>query len=263
MTRLAWLTDIHLDHLKPRLQVRQAFAEMVATDSDCCAISGDISTWHDARLLGDFAKYYGKPVYFVLGNHDIWGGGFLTAKTQILTLQKEYANLHWLTWMTPVQIAPGVEICGVDGWYDAEFGSWRDSSFEMVDWNAIYDFWGMRKLDVVMKSRERARDQAALADIQLEQTTSKKVFFVTHVPPYEQAACHLGQPSSRISVPWYTNKILGLVLDKWAKANPDSELVTLCGHTHSAAEYQRADNHLVLAGAAEYGAPTIQKVFEL
>lgn len=263
MTRLAWLTDIHLDHLKPRPEVRQAFAEMVAEDSDCCCISGDISTWHDARLIGDFASRYDKPVYFVLGNHDIWGGSFGSARTQIKVLQKTHANLHWLTHSDPIDIAPGVQLCGVDGWYDAQFGSWKDSSFEMVDWNAIYDFWGMRKDGIVQFSRERASDQAVIADIQLEKTTAKRVIFVTHVPPYEQAAQHQGQPSSRISLPWYTNRILGLVLDKWAKANPERDLTTLCGHTHSGAEFQRADNHIVLAGAAEYGAPRVQKVFEL
>lgn len=263
MKRTAWLTDIHLDHLKPRSQVRQAFAEMVAADADCCVISGDISTWVDARLLGTFARDYGKPVYFVLGNHDIWGGGFLSAKTQILELQKSHANLHWLTHSDPIDLAPDVQLCGVDGWYDAQFGSWRDSTFQMVDWNAIRDFWGKRGADIVLKSRDVASDQAVLADIQLEKTTARHVIFATHVPPYEEAAQHLGQPSSRISLPWYTNKILGLVLDKWVKANPERRLTTLCGHTHSQIEYHRAPNHIVLAGGAEYGSPTVQRVFEL
>lgn len=263
MKRLAWLTDVHLDHLKPRPQIRQAFADMVAEDSDCCVISGDITTFVDAHLLKHFAVHYGKPVYFVLGNHDAWGASFANTHTKIRRYCAEQTNLNWLSDLDPIDISPDVQLCGVDGWYDAQFGSWRNSDFKMVDWNATWDFYGLVDDDLVAKCRGVALRWAERADRQLEKTTAQHVIFATHIPPYEQAAQYQGHPSSRVSLPWYTNRILGLVLDKWAKAHPDRKLTTLCGHTHSKVEYQRADNHLVLAGGAEYGAPVVQKVFEL
>ncbi len=263
MTRLAWLTDIHLDHLKPRPQVRQAFAEMVAEDSDCCVITGDISTYNDAFLLSRFADHYQKPIYFVLGNHDFWGGNFLSTYTQIREMCSVQTNLHWLTDSDPIDIADGVQLCGVDGWYDARFGSWRDSNFTMLDWRAIRDFYFGNMVDIVAKSRAVADRLAFLGLQQLRKTTAPHVIFATHVPPYELAAFHEGQPSSRISLPWYTSKVTGERLDAWVQENRSRKLTTLCGHTHSSAAYRRDMNHLVLAGSAEYGAPVIQRVFEL
>ncbi len=263
MTRLAWLTDIHLDHLTPRPKVRHAFAEMVAEDSDCCVITGDISSYVEARLLPEFAKHYGKPVYFVLGNHDYWGAGFVDTHAQLRRLEDATENLHWLSECSPIDIAPGVQLTGQDGWYDAEYGSWRDSSFHMVDWNAIRDFYGMKVVDIVAKCRRHAGFQARAARCQLDTTTAPTVLFATHVPPYQQSAMHEGKPSDRTSMPWYTSKAMGDTLDAWASANPGRQLTTLCGHVHSASEYQAADNHLVLCGAAEYGAPVVQRVFDL
>ncbi len=44
---------------------------------------------------------------------------------------------------------------------------------------------------------------------------------------------------------------------------PGSHLTVLCGHTHGRGEATPADNLLVLTGGAEYGAPEVQRVFEL
>ncbi len=263
MTRLAWLTDIHLDHLRLRPKVRQAFAEMLTEDSDCCVITGDISSHVEADLLVDFALDYGKQIYFVMGNHDYWGGSFSETERQVKRLCKEHENLVWLTQAGPISISYDVELCGVDGWYDARFGSWKDSSFQMVDWSAIADFRYMQPPEIVAVARERARGDAMYAQEKLSVTAAKRVIFATHVPPYEQSAMHNGKPSERTSMPWYTNKIMGEVLSNWAEENPHRNLVTLCGHVHSASEYQAAENHLVLCGAAEYGAPVVQRVFEL
>jgi hypothetical protein len=37
----------------------------------------------------------------------------------------------------------------------------------------------------------------------------------------------------------------------------------VCGHTHSAGEVRVASNVLAVAGAADYGRPRVQRVFEL
>lgn len=261
--RLAWLTDIHLDHLRDRAHVRVAFAEHVAEESDRCVISGDIASYRDAHLLAEFAQIYAKPIYFVLGNHDFWGGSFHDAERQMREICAMSQNLTWLNTSAPVELVPGVEITGVDGWYDAQHGSWRDSDYWMVDWNAIRDFFAKQGVDIVGKCRDLAKGHAIAARVKLEATQARRVFFVTHVPPYKESAMHNGQPSSRTALPYYTSKIMGTTLSAWASANTERELTTLCGHVHSESEHHPEPNHTVLCGAAEYGAPAIVKVFDL
>lgn len=261
--KLAWITDPHLDQLKPRERVRGAFAEFVAEESDTCAISGDICTFNDAHLLAEFARTYGKPIYFVLGNHDFWGGSFVEAERQMRDICSKQPNLTWLNSSAPIKLTPDVEITGVDGWYDARFGSWPDSSFWMVDWNAIRDFYGKDRVEIVATARGLARGYSIAARDKLNATGAKRVFFVTHVPPYRESAKHEGRISSRTSLPWYSSQIMGETLSAWAAANPDRELTTLCGHVHSPSEHHPEPNHTVLCGKAEYGAPSIVRIFEL
>jgi len=265
--RLAWLTDIHLDHLKPRREARRAFAELVANSADACVITGDCSSATEAHLLGDFADDNGKPVYFVLGNHDYWGSSFGGAEEHVRKLCAARSNLHWLTESGPIDIAPGVQLCGVDGWYDAEFGNWRSSDFIMVDWKKITDlrkiFQVMAGEHLVKACRERAQMFAIKAREQLSKATAKRVFFATHMPPFEQSAMHEGRPSTPQALPWYTSRAMGYALMIHADKHRDQEFTTLCGHVHSASEYIEGPNHTVLCGAAEYGRPEIVRVFDL
>jgi hypothetical protein len=43
---------------------------------------------------------------------------------------------------------------------------------------------------------------------------------------------------------------------------PEHRLTVLCGHTHGRGECQPTPNVQVFTGGAEYGQPTIQRVFE-
>jgi hypothetical protein len=45
--------------------------------------------------------------------------------------------------------------------------------------------------------------------------------------------------------------------------HPDRQLTVFCGHTHSPGECRPLSNLRILTGAAEYGHPRIQQVFEL
>lgn len=261
--RAVWVTDPHLDHLRHRPTVLKAFVEMLRADSDCLIISGDISTHSEVDLFVTFAKAYGKPIYFVLGNHDYWGGSFDETHKQMRRLCRENPNMIWLDHSGPVEIAPGVEVTGVDGWYDAQFGSWRDSSFHMVDWHSTRDFMGKDLVDIVATCRGIARGFSVAARIKLEAAKARRVFFVTHVPPYQQSAMHQGRPSERTALPWYTSKILGEALSDWAEANPERNLITLCGHVHSPSEFEEQPNHIVHCGIAAYGTPQIAGTFDL
>ena len=72
--KLAWLTDIHLNFLRP--PALEAFLAMLAdTEADAFVISGDIGEAGDVAVhLYTSPTASAGPVYFVLGNHDFYRG---------------------------------------------------------------------------------------------------------------------------------------------------------------------------------------------
>jgi len=94
MTRAVWLTDIHINFLKP-VQLEKFYQLITDSQPDCILISGDIG---EAPRL----KYYLQqlesrlpvPIYFVLGNHDYYGAS-----------QQDVVNGAWTT--EPSGVKPG------------------------------------------------------------------------------------------------------------------------------------------------------------
>ena len=63
-------------------------------------------------------------------------------------------------------------------------------------------------------------------------------------------------------LPFYSCKATGDVLLKFANEHPEIKVLVLCGHTHSAAEYQPLPNLLVKCGGSEYYHPKINEILE-
>jgi 3',5'-cyclic-AMP phosphodiesterase len=263
--RLAWASDIHLDCCDNA--TAREFAEECADRSDALVITGDITNGRETTLFTTFAARYSKPVYFVLGNHDYWHRSFASVEAEYKEIVLCAHNATFLDWGGVFSIAPGVELCGVSGWYDAREGN-QDSPFALQDWWLIDDLIPLRVPfelgDGLRKEfRKRADASARVAARKLNNSTAGHVFFATHVPPFAGAAWHLGRRSEDDALPYFSNKALGLALNRWAAANPSRGLTTLCGHSHSRGDYQAAANHIVRTAAADYGRPSIEHVFEL
>jgi predicted phosphohydrolase len=262
--KLAWASDIHLDCCEVATQVE--FAEECADRSDALVITGDITNGRKIALFTTFAAKYGKPVYFVLGNHDYWHGSFASVTAKYRKISLAASNAHFLDSSAPIDLTPGVQLCGVSGWYDAELGN-KNSSFALNDWWRIEELNRLRvpfELGDKLRQafRERARRSAVAASDKLCATTARHVFFATHVPPFAEAAWHLGRRSDDDALPYYTNQALGRTLNAWALKSRDRTLTTLCGHSHSRGDYAALPNHTVRTAAAEYGRPGIEHVFE-
>lgn len=72
--QLAWLTDIHLDFLGD-IDIDRFFSDVASTGADGVLVSGDIGqarTWEAG--LCRMARRLERPIWFVLGNHDYYGG---------------------------------------------------------------------------------------------------------------------------------------------------------------------------------------------
>jgi hypothetical protein len=73
--RLTWITDPHFNFLPPFGAL--AFGQYVAKETGCDAVvlTGDIAESKSLEKASKgFAEGLDKPVYFVLGNHDYYGG---------------------------------------------------------------------------------------------------------------------------------------------------------------------------------------------
>ena len=270
--RLAWASDIHLDSCDGA--TRREFAEECADRSDALVITGDITNGRETSLFTTFAARYGKPVYFVLGNHDYWHRTFESVDLEYRDIGLSAANAHFLDAKDCFDIVPGVQLCGVSGWYDARFGNLK-SGFALNDWWHIQDLNDVRRFANPLRAtgcgaelrkafRVRAGQAARAATKKLNATTARHVFFATHFPPFAEATWHLGRRSEPDALPYYSSRVMGQALNSWAAdADADRALTTLCGHSHSRGNYQALPNHTVRTAAAEYGRPGIEHVFEL
>lgn len=262
---LAWMTDPHLNFV-PRGDVGMLAKYLLQERSfDALVITGDIAeapTLED--LLTRFQEALGLPVYFVLGNHDFYMGSI--EETERVAVGLQHDHLSWLTQGHIVRPLEGVALCGHDGWYDARLGLGHRSHVEMTDFHAILELSRFR--DAAARAdfcRQLAEKAAASAKSILTQACegARRVIFATHVPPFEGACWHEGKLSDAHWLPWFSSPTMGEVLLEVARANPEVEVLVLCGHTHGAGTFRPAANLEVLTGAATYGNPQLSAVFDL
>ncbi len=267
-TSIAWLTDIHLNHL-PGPDACHAFGASVraqlGTSDGAIVISGDIAECKSLEtLFSAFVAGVGTetPIYFVLGNHDLYGGSQDKARTAARNM-----NAIYLTEKGVVELSANVALVGHDGWYDARNGNPHIA--RMNDFSVIQDLLdadGMKlpREKLIVKLQELA-DRAVHEAEKLVRAAASKystVYFVTHVPPFERAAWYRpGVISSNGYLPFMSCRAMGDMLVDVAHSFQDVNFTVLCGHTHGEGEYNPMSNLTVLTGAATYGTPETSRFF--
>ena len=260
--RLAWITDPHFNFLPP-FEAR-AFGQYVARETECNAVvlTGDIA---ESRSLTRAAKGFGeglvKPIYFVLGNHDYYGGSIDGTRTVARRLS---GNLRWLHSAGIVQLNRETALVGHEGWYDAQYGDAMGSRVWMSDFDLIEDFRGLTRQELVTNLRHLGREAAQEARVDLAAAMAQypKILMATHYPPFQNACWHEGSISNREWLPWFTCKAMGDMLLASAEEHPDREILVLCGHTHGPGKVDVLPNLKVWTGGSHYGAPEVAHVFE-
>jgi Icc-related predicted phosphoesterase len=263
--RLTWLTDIHLNFLKPH-QYDGFFARVRAHQPDALVLTGDIGEGRTiAFYLQTLDRHLNIPIYFVLGNHDYYHGSFAEVHALIRKTCTELPRLCWLDEAGVVELAPDTALIGSGSWPDGRLGTYDRSEVELLDYYVIEEFIGLDKsarLDLLHQLGD-----AAAAYFRHTLPTAlqryRRVYAAMHCPPYREACRYHGQISNDDFLPHFGNKVVGEVLREIMQAHPDRELTVLCGHTHGAADERVLPNLRVLTGAAEYGAPDVQRVFEV
>ena len=265
MTRVAWVTDIHLDFVDST-GFDQFVDQLQNADPDVVLIGGDIA---EARSVSDYLcrldDLLRRPLCFVLGNHDYYHGSITAVRADMDELCRQRPMLNYLTHGQSVQLADGVGLLGHDGWSDARFGDYDRSLVELNDYRLIQELAGWDKV-VRQQVLQALGDQAAehirtVLPVALE--AYRCVFLLTHVPPVRQACRYYGNPADDDWVPHFTCKAMGDALLDIMAQHPDHRLTVLCGHTHCPAETQPLPNLTIYTGGAVYGKPALIRIFEL
>ncbi len=265
MKRVAWLTDIHLNFLNlPDLPL--FFETIRASNPDVVLIGGDIgeaNTWE--FYLEMMARALQLPIYFVLGNHDYYGSSIRSVREHAAALCRESAHLHWLPGSGVVELSEQAALIGHDGWADGRVGDYLRSPILLNDYLLIRELTlpdPEARLAQLHLLGDEAADYLRRA-LPLALKEHRRVYLLTHVPPFREACWHEGQISNDDYLPHYTCKAVGDVLLEMMLRYPDRELIVLCGHSHGAGIARPAANIQVITGGAEYGHPVVNQVFEV
>ena len=256
---LAWMTDVHFDFVD---EIRRAelASEIVALEAEGVVITGDIAV--AASVLGyleDMARAVRVPLWFVLGNHDFYGGSIEDVRARAAAISAS-GGLGWLESTGAVRVGGATALVGVDGWGDARLGDFEGSPVVLSDFFRIYDLAGLRRR--VLRERLAALGDAAAAALRPALlgacSWADHVVVATHVPPFRDACWHEAAVSTDDWLPFFSCAAVGDALLEAAGRHPNVRFTVLCGHTHGRGEVQIAPNMLVLTGGAEYGNPVVQ-----
>lgn len=265
MRRIAWGTDVHLDFVDAK-GLRE-FADIVAAQRPTALLlTGDIAGASSIKkILPDLRTMLAMPIYYVIGNHDCYGGSI----TAVRKWAKEPRDgVHWMGSLDPINVG-GVGLIGVDGWGDGKLGAPLTSQILLNDWDHIQEFRRVKamhlrsaRMELLQKlGREEATKAEKLLDVALAKF--KHVIFMTHVPPWREATWHEGEPSGDDWLPWFSCAAVGEAIEDAAMRHPGRKITVLCGHVHGKGYSVINDQIDAYTGGAEYGAPTIQGILEI
>lgn len=269
MVKLAWATDIHLDFVSDPLLVDFG-ARLIASNPDGVVITGDISVASKLVYhLSALEKVVQRPIYFVLGNHDFYGGTIETIRKQMKEVSNISQYLRYLPNSPYITLSPGTALLGHDGWYDALNGNWKTSNFGMSDWVYINEFAlrsknGQDKKAIVEVAQKLAHEGVTHMHNSIKAATRyhKHIIVATHVPPFAESHIYEGKQGDDNAQPWFTSKMCGDMLLDASKAFPAVQFTVLAGHTHGKYSGKIRPNLTVLVGGAEYRMPQLQEVID-
>ncbi len=251
-----WFTDTHLDVASPWALL--SFLKTLKLEKPAgIFLTGDISngilTCYHLKML---AKAVTCPIYFVLGNHDIWFGSFDKRLEDIRNVCREYPNLVWVTESDIVGLNEEVAVIGADGWYDAEIGEAKYLKYSL-DQVLIDDFRKLPYFDAKIEAFRHLADKSTkLISEKLEQALEldyKTIYILTHMPPWKEATRDESSLLKDFWLPYNTNIRLGRAIEQIMETRKKRNVIVLSGHTHHPEFIRISRNIHCQVGRAEIG----------
>ena len=258
ITRLAWATDLHLNFASKPVQ-QALLRNLLAQEADALVVTGDIAEALSFDLyLERLAEGFGKPIYFVLGNHDYYRSSIAEVRDRARRLG---GLLKWLPEAGVVELNPDAALIGHDGWADGRFGGYAKSDVMLSDFNFIAELSNLSKSGRRLAMEKLAEESAAHIRAVLPGALERydRVIVATHVPPFRQATWHDGKVSDDDWLPFFSSRVAGVAIEEAVARHPDRKVTVLCGHTHGSGEVSILPNLRVITGGATYGQPAMQE----
>lgn len=280
--QFAWCSDIHLDFVDDEDNSRLiSFAnELKEKDPDGIFVTGDIS--NSSRLvyhLSVLEREVGRPIHFVLGNHDFYGSSIEEVRKAMHKVSNISQFLKYVPLTSYTVLTPQTALVGHDGWYDGLHGDADRSEFVMTDWFAIKDFVKCSGGEQYMRAAHQVKNKAELLalircmsreatihvmnGIKQAAARHKNIIVLTHVPPFAEAHMHNGRLGDDNAMPWFTSKMMGDMLLDAARSYPTVNFTVLAGHTHGEYAGKPARNMRVMIAGADYGRPKLASMIEV
>ena len=255
--------DIHLDHADEPA-VDRFLTGLAASSGESVLICGDISVARrvvtDLERIADAAQ---RPIHFVLGNHDHYGGSIAAVRDAVTDLATRRPNVQWLPPAGVVQLDPLTTLIGVDGWADGRFGNAHATPLRLNDDRLIAELERQpdRAHRLAVKRALADADAARLATlIERAASVSRTIVIATHIPPFTEALPTSGRLASRDWWPLLVCGATGIVIRDAAGRLPSHRFLVLAGHSHVGRNVTIGPNLSVVVAPARYGAPACQVV---
>jgi len=262
--RLGWITDLHLNFVPPPKRL-DFYAQLRQEKLQGILLGGDIGEADSVTtFLAEIADELRLPLYFVLGNHDFYHGSMAAVREKVEHQARPSPWHYWLNISGVVPLTANTALVGHDSWADGRLGDFSRSEVMLNDYLLIDELKGLNKQDRYLKLNALGDEAAALLEKRVLEAVErfKHVIVLTHVPPFREACWHEGRISSDDYLPHFACQAVGDRLAAIMRANPDKNMLVLCGHTHSPGVAHILDNLEVRTGGAKYGEPALLEVLE-
>lgn len=281
MPRLAWLTDLHLNFVTEK-QIVQFADKLRAQRPDMLLIGGDLGeadSWEPYLLQLD--GLLSLPMYFVLGNHDYYGGSIYEVRERAKRITQRHDRLKWLPASGVVSLDSQTALVGHGGWGDARAKGFRNSRVILNDYflitelrtaaglpEGIKTWWGepsaINNQGLERHLKELGDETARHFREVVPQALAKHrhIIVLMHVPPFREACWHAGKISDDNWAPHFCCIAAGEALKAIMQEHSTQRMTVLCGHTHGEGVATILPNLIVRTGGAKYGAPAIQTILD-
>jgi len=261
--KLIWITDAHFEFVSPEA-VNSFLGTVARLQPDAVLFTGDISV--ASRIehhLAAIATSINCQIYFVLGNHDFYGGSFDSIKAAVSKTCGAFPNLNHLGHGEIVSLDSETVLIGHGGWADGRAGNGLRSTVQMNDFIHINDL-RLERHPLYEALEQLGRESADyIREIAPKALAKGKNLVIgTHVPPFAEASLFQNKPSQPDFAPHFVNLSMGMALLDVADAHAQSTITVLCGHTHHGAHFQARPNLVIKVGGAEYGSPKIAETLD-
>jgi 3',5'-cyclic-AMP phosphodiesterase len=263
--RIGWLTDLHLSFVSPRKRTT-FYSRLRQQDLDAILLGGDIGEADSVpQFLAEIESSLQIPIYFVLGNHDFYGGSIAAVRAAVT---RQAAASHWLRWLPAsgvVHLTDATALVGHDSWADGRLGDFFRSAVLLNDYLLISELRGQEKRERYAQLNALGDEAAAFLERRASEALAcrRNIIVLTHVPPFRESCWHEGRISDDDYLPHFACRAVGDRLAAIMQDHPGQTMTVLCGHTHSSGSARILGNLIVNTGQAQYGEPELQRVFEL